>query len=191
MTGRLGWLIAIVAACAHPPAPKGPSAIVRADLDRAESAETARKHDVARAEYERAIADAHDPDSIAIARFDFAETLATWGESEAAVTQLEAVLVAKPDHAAAWHDLGMLRYHLEEYDVALRALRRSKQLAPDDPRPRRDLAVMLWARGDRAGALAEYRELARFDLPRCLGRAVRWAIAELEGRHPPALERCT
>ena len=66
---KQAWLVAcalsLVVACGKPPPVRpheaAPSAQVRADLDRAEHAELARRHDLARAAYEQAVADAPDP----------------------------------------------------------------------------------------------------------------------------------
>ncbi|HSR98225.1 MAG TPA: hypothetical protein VLM79_14300, partial [Kofleriaceae bacterium] len=77
-----------LAACAHGAGPRGPAAAVRAEVDQAETAEKQRQHDVARTHYQRAIAAAHDPDSIAFARHEYAETLVTWGEAPEARAQL-------------------------------------------------------------------------------------------------------
>jgi Flp pilus assembly protein TadD len=174
----------VCVACSHPATPRGPSTTVRADLQRAEDAERARHHDVARAEYERAIADAHDPDSIRVAHREFAETLETWGEIAAAAEHLEAAVAAKPDDAASWHDLGILHHSLGDDVAAGRALERAKQLAPNDPRPRIALAALRWARGDRAGAAAEYKDLLRLELSDRVRAKVHWAIDQLSKPTP-------
>ncbi|HET9993308.1 MAG TPA: hypothetical protein VFQ65_32450, partial [Kofleriaceae bacterium] len=83
------WLL-VVAGCAgaqHSATTTEPD--VRAEIHAAEDAERARKHDVARAAYEHAIADAKVPESIGFARGRFGETLATWGEYREAIAQLE------------------------------------------------------------------------------------------------------
>jgi hypothetical protein len=165
-------------ACGHA-AHQSPSTAVRADVQSAETAELHRQHGVARSRYEKAIADAHDPASEAFARQEFAETLISWGEIAAAKTQLEAAIAAKPDHAASWQDLGMIRNHDGDFAGARAAFERAKQLAPNDPRPRVTLAVLLWKHGDRTGAAAEYRALLELDLPDRLREKVRWAIDEL------------
>jgi Flp pilus assembly protein TadD len=170
------------------PAPTGPSPQVRAEIERAEAAEQARRHDAARAHYRRAIASARDPTSIAVARREYAETLVTWGEYPEAIAQLEGSLAARPS-AAAWHDLGLLRNNQGDVAGALAALEQARALAPRDPRPRVALAALRWKSGDRAGAAAEYRALLDLPLPERLRSKVQWALDELakpgSGRHTP------
>jgi Flp pilus assembly protein TadD len=168
-------------ACGRP-APKGPATAVRADIEQAEDAEKARRHDLARDRYLHAIADATDPASEAFARHEYAETLVTWGEVGEAIVQLEQVVHLHPSDAAAWHDLGFLRFHEGHPDAAIEALERSKALAPHDVRPRKTLAVIRWKTGDLAGAKAEYRAMLDLDLPATLRSQVEWAIAELDRR---------
>ena len=173
-------LIVALAACAHaPPAPRGPAAPVRGEIDEAEKAERARQHEVARGHYERAVADAHDPDSIAFARHAFAETLASWGETDAAQAQLEVVVTAAPTDASAWHDLGILRHHAGDDPGAIAALSRAETLAPNDLRPHTALAALYWRRGDKANATREYQQLLALDLPDRLRAKVQWALNEL------------
>ncbi len=161
------------------PAPRAPSAVVRADVDRAETAEKSRQHETARLAYERAIADAKTPEDIAFARHEYAETLIAWGELKLAVAQLEAALAARPEDAPTWHDLGMLRQHEGDITGALVAFEKARALLPDDPRPRIALAALRWRSGDVAGATAEYKELLALDLPDRLRAKVQWALAEL------------
>jgi Tfp pilus assembly protein PilF len=174
---RVVALVALVG-CAHP-TPADPSQVVRADLDRAETAERARQHEVARRAYEQAIADAHDAASADIAHYKFGETLATWGEFPAALAQFEAAVAAAPSDAAAWHDLGVVREHEGNVPGAITALERARDLAPDDFRPRRTLAVLLWKHGYRDRAAAEYRDMLKFDLPERLRTKVLWALDQL------------
>jgi tetratricopeptide (TPR) repeat protein len=178
---RIAALTALAAltACggrARPPA--GPSPEVRAEVERAEAAELARRHDVARAHYQRAIADARDPTSVAFARREYAETLIAWGEYPEAIAQLEGSLAARPS-AAAWHDLGLLRNNGGDVRGAVAALEQARALAPRDFRPRVALAALRWKAGDRAGATAEYRALLELPLPERLRAKVRWALGEL------------
>jgi Flp pilus assembly protein TadD len=177
---KRAWLLVALAACAHAPPPSpGPAAPVRGEIDAAEKAERARQHDVARAHYERAVADARDPDSIAFARHAFAETLASWGETDAAKAQLEVVVTAAPADASAWHDLGILRHHAGDDPGAIAALSRAETLAPNDLRPRTALAALYWRRGDKARATREYQQLLALDLPDRLRAKVQWALNEL------------
>ncbi len=172
--------IALLAACAHPAPPQHPTDDVRDSIHRAEDAERARRHDVARTEYQRAVAAAHDSSSIAYARHAFAETLITWGEYAEAMAQLDVAVRADPTAAPAWHDLGMLRYHQGDSSGAIAAFEQARTLAPDDIRPRKELAVLRWKLGDLAGAKAEYRGLLALDLPDRLRDKVTWAIDQLD-----------
>lgn len=182
------WLAALVA-CAHSGPRTGPGtgddpsadtgAETRAEIDQAEAAEAARRHDVARAHYERAIAVARDPQSAARARHEYAETLVTWGEPHAARAQLELAVSARPQDAAAWHDLGLVRHATGDDAGAIQALARAEHLAPHDIRPRTALAALYWQRGDRASAAREYRAMLALDLPARLRAKVEWALAEL------------
>lgn len=167
-----------LAACAHA-APAGPAAAVRAEVDRADAAEQARRHDLAREHYQRAIALAHDADSLGFARHEYAETLVTWGELPEARAQLELAVAVQPGDASAWHDLGLLRHHAGDDPGAIAALARAEQLAPRDARPRTALAALYWQRGDKASAAREYRGMLALELPDRLRAKVEWALAEL------------
>jgi Flp pilus assembly protein TadD len=169
-------MLVIWCGCGHPAAPVGPSSAVRAAVARAEDAELHRRHDVARAEYERAIADAKDPESEDFARREYADTLGTWGESAAAIVQLEHAVAKVPTDVAAWNDLGVL-YHVHGDDSrALAALERAKQLAPRDWRPRRQLAMLLVVMHDYDRATVEYRAMLDLELPDRLRDAVHKAL---------------
>lgn len=183
----LRWLVCIaLCACARKPAVQGPSSAVKLEIERAEAAELERRHDVARMHYERAIANAKDPVSLGFARREFAETLATWGEIEAAHAQLEQAVTATPDDPIAWQMLGIVRASDAIGDIpgAFAALETSKRLAPRAWIPRRDLAVLHWKLGHRAEALAEYRAMLELDLPARLREKVEWAIGELSKPAP-------
>jgi tetratricopeptide (TPR) repeat protein len=172
-------LAALTVSCggaARPPAE--PSPAVRTELAQAEAAERARRHDAARVHYERAIAAARDPASEGLARREYGETLATWGEATAAIAQLQAAVRARPD-AGAWHDLGLLHHQRGDLPAAVAALERARSLAPTDVRPRVALAAQRWKAGDRAGAAAEYRGLLELALPQRLREKVEWALREL------------
>lgn len=176
---RACLVLAVVACGGRTPAAREPTASVKSELEQAETAERARKHDVARVHYERAIALAHDPASNAYARREFAETLATWGEVPAAITQLEHALRLVGDDAGAWHDLGILKHNQGDVPGATAALERAKTVAPEDYRPRVALAALRWKTGDRAGAAAEYGALLELELPERLRSKVKWALDEL------------
>ena len=182
---KIPAIAALLLACAPPPPPRGPSTAVKTDVEQAEDAERARHHDVARTRYEQAIADARDPASEAFARHEYAETLATWGEFDAAIAQLERVVALHDTDAAAWHDLGFLRFQQNNTPGALAALEKAKALEPRDPRPRKTLAVIRWKTGDLAGAKAEYKGLLELDLPATLRSKVEWAIGELDRTGAP------
>ena len=199
---RILAVIVALAACAKPPPPSAPSAIVRAEVKRAEDAELERRHDVARAAFESAIEKATDPPSIHFARREFAETLITWGEVESARGQLEKALAAVPDDPVAWQMLGLVRNGLGDVTGAFEALERSKQLAPRAWIPRRDLAALHFklalgrdaapdpavAARHRAAALAEYCGMLELDLPDRLREKVKWAIGALSNAEaaPPS-----
>jgi Flp pilus assembly protein TadD len=178
---RLGRaaLVCGVAACVHRAPVREPAAAVRAEIAQAEAAEQQRRHDLARLHYQSAIAQAHDPESIAFARHEYAETLITWGEAPEARAQLEVAVAANPADPGAWHDLGLLRHHAGDDRGAIEALSRAEQLAPTDIRPRKTLAALYWSRGDKASAAREYRGLLELDLPDRLRAKVEWALAEL------------
>lgn len=183
---RFGLTLLIVAACggAKPPAKVRPSPAVTAEIDRAEAAERARAHGEARRHYERALAAATDPLSKAYAHREFGETLAHWGELEAAIAQLEAAVAARDDDPAAWHDLGILRHSMGDMPGATVALTKASTLAPTDPRPRVALAALYWKSGQRTKAAGEYRGLLELDLPPKLRSKVEWALGEL-AKGPP------
>lgn len=178
------WAVIAVAAC-HP-APRGPSPRTEAAIGRAEDAERARQHEQARAAYAAAVASAPDLPSEIFARHEFASSLAAWGEIPAAIAQLEAIVARAPGNAPAWHDLGILRHVAGDDVAAAVALRRARDLAPTDPRPRIALAALLWRGGDRAGAVAEYRVLDGLELPELVRAKVRWALEQLAAPAPVA-----
>jgi Flp pilus assembly protein TadD len=164
MTAVRTLVLILACACAGS-APQRPSTTVRGEIDAAEQAERARRHDVARTHYQRAIAIARDRASIVFARREFAETLITWGEYPEATVQLRAITEVAPDDASAWHDLGLLLHNQGDHTRAVASLERARALAPRDPRPRIALAALRWKLGDLDGALVEYRELRELDIP--------------------------
>jgi Flp pilus assembly protein TadD len=171
--------IVCLAACAHRAQTRQPAAAVRAEIELAEAAEQRRQHDVARHHYQRAIAQAPDPASVAFARHEYAETLVTWGEAPEARAQLEIAALASPNDAGVWHDLGLLRHNAGDDPGAIAALVRAEQLAPRDVRPRKALAALYWKRGDKANAAREYRALLELDIPERLRIKIQWALGEL------------
>ena len=180
----LAALALALAACGQPARPRTPNDVVRAEVEKAESAEKARQHDQARAHYEAAIAAAKDPASIAFARREFAETLISWMEVAEAILQLEGVVAVDPNNEASWNDLGVLYHNQGDNRRALDALVRARTTAPRDIRPRIALAALRWQTGDRAVAAAEYKELLELDLPDRVRDKVKWALAELAKPQP-------
>jgi len=172
-------LLFAIACGGRAPVVRAPTARVKAEIAEAERAERARRHDIARVHYERAIAIAMDPASAAHARRAFAETLATWGEVAEAAAQLERAVTLVDRDAAAWHDLGIVRHKLDDLPGAIAALERARGLAPEDFRPRVALAALRWKTGDRAGARVEYRGLLELELPERLRTKVKWALDQL------------
>ena len=167
----------VVVGCAARAA--GPSKTTVTTVERAEAAELRRDHATARKLYGDAIATAPDAPSQAYARRELADTLLHWGEIEAGAAELERVVALAPGDAGAWHDLGVVRHHLNDDAGAISALSRARDLAPKDQRPRIALAALYWKLGDRPRALAEYQALARLDLPPRLKEKVLWAIRTL------------
>jgi tetratricopeptide (TPR) repeat protein len=173
-------LLIVLCACgARAAKPAPPSIDVRAEIDQAEKAERARKHDIARVHYERAVAGAKDPSSISYARRHYAETLMTWGEYPLAITHLDAALAARPDDAKAWRFLAFLRHNQGDNQGAIAAFERARDLAPKDFVVRRDLAILRWKLRDRDGAKKEYQAMLALELPDRMRAAVEWALREL------------
>lgn len=159
-------LYTCAAACAAGP-PRRPTIApsTTALVERAQNAERARRYDEARALYQQATADAPDAASRAWAAREQAEALVFWGEYEAAERALEIAVTARPDDAASWHDLGMLRHRRGDTAAAEQAFRRSMRAAPRDARPRIALAALLVNAGRFDDAIAEYEALLELDLP--------------------------
>jgi Flp pilus assembly protein TadD len=171
--------LAACGAAARPVEPAKPVTTVKQEVDLAENAERKRQHDVAREHFQKAVALARDPGSIAFARWRFAETLVTWGELPEARAQLEAAVQAKPDDVVAWHDLGHVRFGLEDQRGALAAFRTAIALAPREIKPRKSLAQLLMMAGDLGAASAQYKAMLELDLTDKERTAVEWAIGQL------------
>jgi len=185
--------LVLVAACSAPQHPPRPD--VRAEVRDAETAERARRHDLARARYEKAIADAKDPESIGYARGRYGETLLTWGEYAEGTKQLEQSVAAYPNDPAPWHDLGLVREQTGDLQGAVDAIQHAEQLAPTDWRPRISLAELRWNLATRCykaapphehcaalveATRAEYRALLELSIPDRLRAKVRWALEQLD-----------
>ncbi len=143
-----------------------------ATVDTAHGHERARRYDLARKSYEEAVRDAPDPRSEVFARRELASALIFWGEYTDAEAQLEQVVRIEPGHAAAWHDLGLLKHRRGDLPGAETALRTAVKRAPQDPRPRVALAALLVTQRRYPEALAEYESLLELDLPDRLRAAV-------------------
>lgn len=151
-------------------------------IERARAAERGRRYDEARAAYERAIAEAPDDPSRGHGLRELGRALVFWGEYESGRDALERAVALSPGDAPAWHDLGIVRHHLEDPAGAETALARAVELAPADPRPRIALAALLWNQQRHAEALAHYDTLAALELPDALRDKVEWARTTLRER---------
>ena len=157
-----------------------PAASTRALLTRAREAERARRYDRARELYLRATREAPDRHSQALAWRELGSALIFWGELDEASRALGRVVAIDPGAVSAWHDLGIVRAKLDDPAGAERAFRRAIALAPEEPRPRVALAALLVRQRRWNDALAEYRVLARLELPEAMRKAVARAIQLLE-----------
>jgi tetratricopeptide (TPR) repeat protein len=185
----------VLVACGAAQHPADPKPDIRAEVRDAETAERARRHDIARARYEHAVADAKDADSIAFARGHFGETLATWGEYRDAIVQLEAAVAVVPSDASTWYNLGIVREHEANSRGAQDALEHAERLAATDWRPRIALSALHWKLAiacycvpqhdaatcarDADAAAAEYRGLLELDIPERMRVKVKWALDQL------------
>jgi Tfp pilus assembly protein PilF len=77
-----------------------------------------------------------------------------------AARELEKTLAMGQDNGDAWSILGSVYKQMDEPDKAVPALRRAIELLPDQPSPHINLAAILAARGDTAGAAAERKKAA-------------------------------
>jgi Flp pilus assembly protein TadD len=168
-----------LAACGRAPPPQQPSAATRREVAAAEDALRRRDDDGARAGYARAIAQAPDRPSEGFARRELADLHLLFDERAEAASELARVLALRPRDAASWHDLGIVRHALGDFDGAVEALERARELAPGDARPRIALAALRWQQGDRDGAAREYRALLELELPGRVREKVEWALREL------------
>lgn len=164
----VGWL----ASCGGGPNARDPkprsdaiSARTLALVQTAQDHERQRRYDLARAAYQKAIAEAPDQPSGAFAGRKMASALLFWGEYADAAHALDAVLKLSPDDVSAWHDLGMVRARLGDPAGAETAFRRSIELRPAIPLSRLALAALLVNQRRFEEALAEYDELLARDLP--------------------------
>ncbi len=134
--------------------------------------ERARRYDLARNAYERAVREAKDPQSGAVAAKALASALIFWGEYEAAERALGTAIRLRPGQPSSWHDLGIIRAKRGDHGQAEAAFRRSIQLSPKAPFSRLALAALLVNLRRYPEALAEYEALKKLNLPTHTDRAI-------------------
>jgi Flp pilus assembly protein TadD len=137
-----------------------------------------RDYPAALADHARAVREAPDRPSRIHALREQAGTLIAIGDLAGAARALEAVVRLAPA-ARDLNDLGIVRARLGQPAAAEAALRRARDLAPRDPRPRRGLAALLVNQRRFDEALAEYRALKPL-VPRALADKVAIAIELVE-----------
>jgi tetratricopeptide (TPR) repeat protein len=160
--------LAVTFACgsrSQPPRSTAISHDTRALVDVARDHERSRRYDLARAAYERAIAQAPDAGSAAWASRQLATALLFWGDYPAAKRALERTVRLRPAEVSAWHDLGIVRAHQGDPAGAETAFRRSIALRPRAPMSRLALAALLVNQRRFPDALAEYDALLALELP--------------------------
>lgn len=171
-----------LAGCTRAPEPAAPEPdeATAARIESAVRAAADRRYDDAQTHYERARAEAPDGASRAYASREHARALIARGENDRAIRALEDAVAAVPRFAAAWHDLGILRYQAGRTEGARLALGRAKRLRPRDPRPVFALAAIDVNAGDYDRARERYRRLLELDLPADAKAAVREALELLD-----------
>ena len=193
--GCVAVALVVVRRAPPPRADRARRARRAADVERAEDAEQQRKHDVARAALRaRDRRRAAIRRASAFARREFAETLATWGEIDAAIAQLERAVAAR--RTTRPRGTTSASSASTQGDVARRARRaraRASELAPRDwIRPRVALAALrLEAPATRAARARRVpRDARRSTCPtacarRCSGRSTssRGADPAIDRRH--------
>jgi Flp pilus assembly protein TadD len=93
------------------------------------------------------------------------ETLSVGGHWDEAREVLEQAVDAKPDYSQAWTNLGLVTFQLGDTLVAEQHLRRAIRIAPDDPDPHNNLAVLLYHTGRFEEAQREANESIRLGRP--------------------------
>ncbi len=170
-------------ACAAPKTTSNepvPAESVQSLLDQAHNAERERQYHEARALYLRAIEQAPDRTSAAIANREMASALVFWGEYEGARVRLLASLEHDDQQARVWHDLGMVQEHLGDREAAVASLRKATDLAPSEPRSRISYAALLVKQEQFAEALTQYEALLKLPVPDRIEAATREAIRLLK-----------
>jgi len=171
-------IVILVCACGGRPAPVAEPAVDQ-HLSQAHRHEKAHRYDLAEASYQRAIQAAHRPAERYRAQRALADAYLFWGRYQDAANVLEALVAARPGDVPTWHDLGIVRAELGDLAGAEQALRRSIELAPDDPRSRIALAALLVNQHRYAEAKEHYAKLLELELPDRIRRAVHRALAIL------------
>jgi len=110
---------------------------------------------------------------------------------EAAALARQAV-EQTPGDWACWNALGAARYRLGEWEQAVQALEKARQLNKNvPPPPHLFLAMAQWQLGNKEAALERYREVARFmdirERQEPDSRRLRAEAAALLGVRPPAI----
>ncbi len=160
--------LTVAGACSSPArTPRAPriAASTRQTIENAQEYERARRYDLARAAYARAVAEAPDRTSGGWAARQMARALVFWGEYVDAEKALERTVELVPGEFTAWHDLGMVREELRKLPQAEAAFRRSIALRPRLAPSRIALAALLVNQRRWQEALVEYDHLLALDLP--------------------------
>ncbi|MBO9718420.1 MAG: sulfotransferase [Pseudoxanthomonas sp.] len=92
-------------------------------------------------------------------QFQFACLLAHQGQNRQAIHHFQQVLARQPEHAQAWHLLGVARQRLGKHRDALPALRHARALAPGNSRVLEALAESEFHAGYPEDALPLWQEL--------------------------------
>jgi len=96
-------------------------------------------------------------------RFEEAVALYNKGDPAAARQILETLVSTAPDHAPAWHLLGVLRSNAGDKEAARQALERAVALAPDYVEALCNLGLVLQQLGDLSGAAERFGRAATLD----------------------------
>jgi tetratricopeptide (TPR) repeat protein len=86
---------------------------------------------------------------------------AAWGEVELAEPRLVEALKRDPRDAEAWHALGLVRVHLEDFDGAKEAYQKGLVADPEALENRLGLATIAVAQGDARNALFHYDAIVK------------------------------
>ena len=155
------------------------STSVQALLDQAQEAERARDYHRARALYQRAIDEAPDAGSSALANREMASALIFWGEYEGGEALLRQSLAHDASQARVWHDLALVQARGDRPKEALASLEKALTLAPDEPRVVVAYAALLVKETRFADAIAQYEHLLQLEIPPRIETATRKALVML------------